>query len=209
MTGIILAHGKAADCVFRHMPNWQAAFSEIILISPTDDPLPNSCQIGTSCRNGQGIMDRMFFAAVMASRFDRCAVLEYDALAFINLDRLEVLPGAMLCSTVFQNDDDQFAANTYGHCPWIATGEDWWKIVRAGADYQGGNNDRWLAQACDLAGITQFGTINSFSTDRQWTEELILEARQSRLDGAIFIHGVKSAEVFDRIASATSEVTPP
>lgn len=199
MTGIILAHGAAADCVSRHWSNWQAAFSEIILISPTDDPLPNSCQIGTSCRNGQGIMERMFFASVMASRFPSCAILEYDALAFLNMDRLDIQSGAMYCSVVFQNDDDRFAASTYGHCPWIATGADWWKIARAGADFQHGNNDRWLAQACQLSGIKQFGTINSYSTDRDWPEERISEAIQAKRDGAIFIHGVKSEEVFNRI----------
>lgn len=208
MTGIILAHGAASDCVERHIPNWQAAFSEIIIISPYDDPVPGSCMIGDSCRTGRGIMERILFAAVMASRFKAAAILEYDALIFQRLEEWDIVPGEMLCSVRFLNDDDQFSAETYSHCPWVATGEDWWRIVGTGADAQGGNPDRWLAQACELSGVKQLGTIESYSTDRDWPEERILEAIEAKRSGATFIHGVKSEEVLQRIMQAKTELTP-
>lgn len=224
MNAIILAHGGAQATVNRHLPNWSAAFDGLIFISPSDDPLPGSLPIGLSCRNGTGAIERILLAVALASHFDSCAIMEYDCLVFprkIDVSLGEVggsfiegnavywpfgnwaacdLLGTewMLCSEVFRNEDLAaiFAAPTYGHCPWIATGETWWKLLNAGAEYQLGFPDRWLALAALRANVALRGMDGAYSRDRGFDAQA---ARIARLRGAPAIHGVKTEAEFTEI----------
>ncbi len=206
MNAIILAHGKAAETVARHTPNWSAAFDSLTFISPSDDPLPGSLPIGLSCRNGTGAIERLLFAVALASHFPACAILEYDCLVFpfrllghtITLSQFHIGSGDLWCSEVFHNEDhpDIFAAPTYGHCPWIATGETWWRLLTAGADYQRGFPDRWLALAALRANVALRGMDGSYSRDRDFDA---VAGRIARLRGAPAIHGVKTAEEFAEV----------
>lgn len=217
MNAIILAHGGASATVARHLPNWEAAFDGLTFISPSDDPLPGSLPIGLSCRNGTGAIERILFAVALASRFPTCAIMEYDCLVFphtyapdeydsepltVNFGRwanLEALDGTpLLCSEVFPNEDpaELFAAPTYGHCPWIATGETWWRLLTAGADYQMGFPDRWLALAALRANVALRGMDGAYSRDRAFDA---VAGRTARLAGAPCVHGCKTAEEFEMI----------
>ncbi len=209
MNAIILAHGSAAETVARHTPNWAAAFDSLTFISPSDDPLPGSLPIGLSCRNGTGAIERLLFAVALASHFPACAILEYDCLVFglgpmfssakanaqgqiseVTIGLLDMGP-MLLCSETFPNEDPPaiFAAPTYGHCPWIATGETWWRLLTAGADYQRGFPDRWLALAALRANVALRGMDGAYSRDRDFDAAT---ARIARLRGAPAIHGVKT-----------------
>ena len=200
MTGIVITHGAASEATNRHLPNWMATFDQVILVSPFNDPFPGSCLIGDSCRHGRGTMERMLFACVMASRFPVAAVLEYDTLIFKDTKEMLVPDMELHCSELFHSDDERFSAKTYPHSPWMATGETWWKIVTAPAGFQNGNPDRWLADACGLAGVAMFGTTEGFSSDREWTKGTIRKAALARGRGAVAIHGVKTREAFDALS---------
>jgi len=210
MNAIILAHGGAQEAVNRHLPNWNAAFDGLTFISPSDDPLPGSLPIGLSQRDGTGAIEHLLFAMALASRFPVCCIMEYDALVFGFPGLSHSIPPMrfgdrfvgdsqdLFCSEVFPNEDppDVFAAPTYGHCPWIATGETWWKLLTAGADFQRGFPDRWLALASIRANVALRGMEGSYSRDRGFDA---LAARMARLRGAPCIHGVKTAEQFETI----------
>ncbi len=215
MNAIILAHGSAAETVARHTPNWAAAFDALTFISPSDDPLPGSLPIGLSCRNGTGAIERLLFAVAMASRFKgACCIMEYDAIVFWNtmfppsghwFDG-ENFTEPLFCSETFPNEDppDIFAAPTYGHCPWIATGETWWRLLTAGADYQRGFPDRWLALAALRANVALRGMDGAYSRDRGFDAAT---ARIARLRGAPAIHGVKTeAEYAEIMQPSTGEI---
>lgn len=218
MTGIILAHGKAEEAVARHRPNWLSVFEQVITVSPSDDPMSGSVIIGKSERYGTGCMERMMVACILASRFPVAAVLEYDALLMQQIADESVPGDQMFCSVMYANEvtgpdgtleTSWFATPTYGHCPWIATGETWWRILTAGADYQYGNPDRWLALACRNAGVEQLGTRESFSNDRDephWSDETIAQAVEAVRGGAIMVHGVKTTKAFDAIMDALTEL---
>ncbi len=213
MNAIILAHGSAAETVARHTPNWAAAFDALTFISPSDDPLPGSLPIGLSCRNGTGAIERLLFAVALASHFPVACVMEYDALVFDNAGRWrdymkdhlgaggivrDFLDTTLWCSETFPNEDppDIFAAPTYGHCPWIATGETWWRLLTAGADYQRGFPDRWLALAALRANVALRGMDGAYSRDRDFDAAT---ARIARLRGAPAIHGVKTEAEYAEI----------
>lgn len=208
MNAIILAHGGASATVARHLPNWEAAFDGLTFISPSDDPLPGSLPIGLSCRNGTGAIERILMAVALASRFDSACIMEYDCLVFFSsaigpsghwFDG-EVFTQPLFCSEVFPNEDpaELFAAPTYGHCPWIATGETWWRLLTAGADYQMGFPDRWLALAALRANVALRGMQGAYSRDRAFDA---VAGRTARLAGAPCVHGCKTAEEFDMVMS--------
>jgi len=218
VNAIILAHGGAAEAVARHTPNWQAAFDSLMFVCPSDDPLPGAFPMGLSCRNGIGAIERIAFAVALASRFEACAILEYDVLVFSqtvlfgkqnipvewrfgNWAACDLMGDLwMHCSEVFPNEDPEhiFAAPTYGHAPWIATGETWWKILTAGSDFQNGYTDRWLANAAKRAGVALCGMEGSYSRDCGFDAST---ARTARLAGAPCIHGVKTLEQYEEAMS--------
>ncbi len=193
--------GGAAGAVERHRPNWEAAFDGLTFISPADDPLPGSLPIGQSCRNGQGAIERLLFAVCMASRFPLACVMEYDCLIFSNYRRCdgsaEERP-TLWCSETFPNEDpvEIYAGPVYGHAPWIATGETWWKLLCAGSDSQHGFPDRWLANAALRAKVELRGMEGAYSRDQGFDAQ---EARLRRLAGAPCLHGVKTREQFETI----------
>jgi hypothetical protein len=141
-------------------------------------------------------MERMIFAVVMASRFPAAAVLEYDALVFSKLAAMHVPENSVTCSNVFGNQGDRFEAKTYGHCPWIARGETWWKIATAGANAQYGFTDRWLALAAERSGVVLQRFVTSFSSDKPWTDRDRAHAAWCVQSGAPVIHGVKTEADF-------------
>mgnify|MGYP003350397450 CR=1 FL=1 len=129
----------------------------------------------------------------LASRFAQAAILEYDTLVW-DLDSLTET-NAVFCSRIFDNGDSQFTAKTYGHSPWIATQDTWWRILQAGDDIQGGWPDRWLSLAAERANIKLKSLRSSFSCDWGWSEKMIQEAIDARAGGAQAIHGMKSEAI--------------
>lgn len=199
MRAFILTHGGAHAAMLRHVPGWSRAFEGFRYISPEDDPY-GSLLIGKSCRNGAGSILRMEAAALMASRFPMACIMEYDTVFVAGaLPDEGWEPNTVICSSIFENHDPQFQAAIYGHSPWIASGETWEKILRASDDDQGGWPDRWLALACQKAGIRLLGMKAGYSYDGEWTPEIIEEALSEKR--AVY-HGVKTEEAFNRIAAA-------
>lgn len=104
----------------------------------------------------------------------------------------------LFCSEVFPNQDPPhiFAGQTYGHAPWIATGQTWWKLLTTGSDLQHGFPDRWLANAAQRANVSLRGMEGAYSRDRDFD---VGAARIARLRGAPCIHGVKTKEQCEEI----------
>lgn len=200
MTGIILAHNKAAAAVARHRPTWEAVFEQTIIISPWDDHVPGSIPMGSSEKIGRGCIERMMFAATLASRFERAAIVEYDTVFFGNgFTQKFPVDGVLACSRAWLNDDPLFTAQAYGHSPWIATGETWWKIICAGADFQHGVPDRWLALAAERAGVGLREIQYAYSEDRKWSDKTLMEAVIHRMLGGIVVHGIKNEWELDAL----------
>lgn len=200
MIGIILAHGKALDTFNRHYEGWKKAFSAIIIVCPWDDPIPGGCTIGDSAHNGRGNLERMLFVVALASRFPRAAIVEYDTVfCDCRFDIDFPHPDTLVCSVQFKSDDPQFMAPSYGHSPWIATGETWWKLMQNGGAPEGCFPDRWLYAAAHSAGIITLGIANAFSDDREWTPLTRIKAAGWRAKGGNVFHGIKTQRDFDSV----------
>jgi len=203
MTGIVLAHGKAAPTVERHMANWRALFPEIIIVSPKDDPFSESdSMIGTSERHGRSALDRFRFAMECgAARSGVTAILEYDTLFFRRFSTAQM--NMVACSALRQDRNPiPGLFMPYGHSPWVATGETWRRVLAGAGDEQMGFPDRWLALACHNAGVALMGFINGFSDDAPWTPAARAQAALAVQSGAPAVHGCKTAEDFAALESA-------
>lgn len=199
MLAIIICHGKAAPAIERHRPYWHECFDRLIFVSPRDDYFPGSIPIGTSEHHGASSVERLMFCAVLASRFPFACVMEYDCVTFRRVPTTAIQSGAVLCSHVFQNEDPVFAADTYAHGPWLTTGETWWHLVQVGANMQHGYPDRWLAYACQNSHTKLLTVPHGFSDDKPWTEDTRALANKARRDGAVWVHGCKSALDFSAL----------
>lgn len=203
MTGIILAHGGASAVVERHMPIWRESLSELIFISPADDPIYGAMLFGTSERNGRCTIERMMVACLIASKYPVAAVLEYDALILRKLD--DVPANSLVGSELFPNVCSAFTAPVYSHCPWIARSETWNRIARAGAQFELGYSDRWLSLAAHNAGVEMIKVNGCFSRDVAWSDDDRKQAHQSIRNGAPLVHGIKTAQDYE---AAVSALTP-
>lgn len=198
MKAIVITHNGAKEATERHAVNWKRAFDGLFFISPSDDWLPGSLAFGLSCRNGRGAIERMIFAATLASRFPVACVMEYDTYFPASKIQDDFLPqDSLACSAIFENYQPEFSAPIYGHSPWIARGEDWWKIVTHAGDSQGGWPDRWLADAAERAGVRLLGLENGFSCDGIWNADTIAEAARPNRP---VIHGLKTEQAFSAVA---------
>lgn len=195
MTGIALVHASAGEFLSRQIKEWGRIFSPLILISPADDHFPNSIPIGLSEHHGIHSINRMMFAALLASKFPRSCVFEYDTI-FRVAPPEDVSSGMLYASSAYYSDSPSFEAEVYSHSPWIATGETWWNVFTAPWDLQHGFPDRWLGLACQNAGVQQTGLQGCMSHDREWTPEKIAEAREFIQAGGLILHGVKTEEVY-------------
>lgn len=143
---------------------------------------------------GIGHIERLCFAIAIASRFESAAIMEYDTLVFPGFGNPP--RNGLACSEVFSNDNPRFTANKFGHSPWVASGESWWRILCAGAGMELGVPDRWLGMAAQNAGVPLYRIEGAFSKDGDWSTFDAMEALQAKLRGAPAIHGIKTIRDF-------------
>lgn len=202
MTAIILTHNGAAEIHQRHERHWRESFENLVTISPWDDYYPGSIPMGKSEKRGLCSIERMMLATILASRFPSAAIIEYDTL--ILRPPGNVPEGMLYCSKAMSSDDEAFKAPIYGHSPWMATGETWWKIALAGSGLEHGFPDRWLANAAHNAKVPIYGIEGGFSEDK-WTTDTDAAAIRAKGEGAWCFHGVKDEVMYRSISGSAIE----
>jgi hypothetical protein len=207
MTGIVLAHGKAAETVRRHVPNWEAAFDELLFVSPADDAFPGARGMGRSERSGSDAIERMKFAVHWAASKSAATIFEYDTLFFTGKIPDHIVGENRLISSVLKGDTNPQPGLIvrYGHSPWMAGAATWRRILGSAGDEQMGWPDRWLAVACRQAGIEMLAFDGAFSDDNAWTPAILSAAAEAVRFGAPVVHGAKSAHDWETIVAARRE----
>ncbi len=199
MTGVVIVHGSASEFIALARKTWEASFKQLVFICPWDDQYPGAMPVGYSEHHGCSAINRMMFAVLMASKFPMACVFEYDTI-FLARPPEDIPPASMFVSCAFHNEDPEFSAKVYAHSPWITSGENWWKIFTCpGVNGQSGFPDRWLALACEKAGVVQCGIEQAFTWDKEWDNAKIYEAQSFMREGGLILHGVKTVENFERI----------
>lgn len=193
MKGICIAHGKRLETLKRNAQTWFPALDSLEVISPEDDPIEGAELLGESCWAGAGNLARIRAAVKKAAQESIACVLDYDVVfPPIRIPDKIVKDGVVLCSETYMDDEGgKFTYNIYGHCPWIATGKTWKRILAKddGQIWEHGFTDRWLAVCCVRAGIELLPMRHGFSQYGEWNNKDRERAVESN---ALIYHGVKS-----------------
>lgn len=195
MNCFCISHHGAHKALTRNQKTWFPAFDEVIHITPVDDWTPGTIGLGTNAWRGlgEGFMLRWKYALKMLSREKVGCIMDYD-IVFppIRIPDDIVEDGEILYCAVFNDDGwGRFSVDTYGHCPGIATGETWRRILEQDG-FTGHDNaasDRWTARCAAQAGIKFRRMENGYSRDGHWGNA---EREMARQSGALVFHGVKS-----------------
>lgn len=197
-TLIVCAHGGAADIVEMNEPNWLEFFEEIIVISPTDDPIEGTETHGFSGHHGPNAIERAINAFRRASEYPCACCAEADCLFF---KTPAVQDAVVLCAQVAPNHDGNFKAPFFPHPPLWATGETFLAIADALPMFdEGGWGDRELGLVLPFLGLRMKGI--GFSRNSIDRPDLITLALQAVQQGASCVHGVKTREVRDTLMQA-------
>ncbi len=215
---IVLAHGKVAETVARHLPQWQKFADQIIFFTPADDPLPSTYwqySLGSSkaysadtnrrCRAAFG------FAAL--SHYEYVLVFEYDSLIFGDSIPERILPPRDgISAPGFMNADPKFKGSMYLHFPQLYTHAAMQATFQAMRnlpdDAEHGFTDRFVGLAVEEASCVPVFDLNPTGfvcTHNEIDEKKLPDVLEKYKAGARWSHGVKTKEVFQALAKASFE----
>lgn len=222
---IVLAHGKVADVVKRHLPVWEAHGGPVVFFTPVDDPLPEwpgliqysrgkskaySADTNLRCKAA------FSFAAMSRARF--VLVCEYDSVVFNDVPE-KYIPVAtnprstagIVAASKFNNTDPKFKGNFYLHFPQL------YSMIGVQAmcgamdglpiDSEHGFTDRYIGLAAERAGLEllDLNPTGFVYTQNEIDTAKLPEALAAYAKGARWSHGIKTAEVFQALRKASFE----
>lgn len=201
----------ANAAVKRHWPYYKnAGADEIILITTTDgkcEPPPDGSSqmmIGANLYCiGAHLPNRLLntLESLKKTRHDWFAIAEWDVLFFKPIPR--DLPKGVTARLTGGKMPGAHA-NRFFHPPWTMDRETAEIVIKKGREILKTGNfdpspDLFLGHVCDEAGIPVHTDTPSYSQNTIHGPEWTRQARQARLDGAAWIHGVKHPEVLESI----------
>lgn len=215
---IVLAHGKVADVVARHLPMWQDMGREVFFFTPVDDPLPDKSlkqySVGKSKAYSEDTNLRCREALRFASMtlYDYVFLCEYDSLVFKKPIPTVFQPTKDgVAAPVFHNVDPSFSGKTYLHFPQLYTNSAVHATVAAmdalplGAEK--GFTDRYVGLAVEKAAIPvkDLNPTGFVYTQNEIDEKKLPEALEAYKKGARWSHGIKTESVFRALRKASFE----
>jgi len=221
---IVLAHGKVADVVKRHLPVWQQWSAPVIFFTPTDDPLPESLGLEQYSRGKSkaysadtNIRCRAALQYAAKTRAHYVLLCEYDSLVFGNIPHQHIpyptdrSSRNAVAAPMFHNADSKFRGKTYLHFPQLYSMTAVQAVVAEmesmPADAEHGFTDRYVGLAVERA-HTQVIDLNPTGfvyTQNEIDKAKLPEALAAYAKGARWSHGIKSAEVFSALRKASFE----
>lgn len=163
---VILAHGKVQQTFDRHLPFWQAHKSDIVAISPRDDPIEYhgpSYVCGNSSHSGESANYRIQMAMDLIrerQKYMHGIIYEYDSFC---LDVQSIRWCSGFFGNVQKNNEQRFVSPFYPNPPWIIDVESLSKMKTVGEKYpsifEDGFHDRYLAALAHIAGVPIFNHV--------------------------------------------------
>lgn len=214
---LVLAHGKAADVVARHLPVWKKQAAQILFFTPVDDPLKDlpagQYSVGQSKAYSADTNLRCREALRLGalSHFEHVLLIEYDSLIFSDIPEKYLPPPDGVSAPVFHNADPKFKGKFYLHFPQLFT--------RAGAqatvaamdalplDAEHGFTDRYAGLAVEKAGIPvlDLNPTGFVCTHNEIDDKKLPDVLAKYKAGARWSHGVKTEKVFKALQKASFE----
>lgn len=193
----------------RHLPTFRNRGADIVVVSPCNAPMivPTDViglQIGRSEYCGEGLTHRIGMALTIISAlgYETICCIEGDSIVLGEIPDAD--PFAVDC-IMFESEDPSFKATHFCHWPWIFSsvtasciGELFLDSIRS-KDIERGFPDRLLGWCCQSAfDLRHIGKL-AYSRNLIDRPQYLEEAKQAVRDGARFIHGIKTKEVFDAL----------
>lgn len=211
-----MAHGDPeAQATFdRHLPYWRAHGFPLFVACPTDSVVNTGIPMFTIGRRSHHdamanyrFRKTLEFLATVPS--DWFVIHEYDSLCLEPVIPIILFEHGRIMGNVFQNNDPNFEGSQFIHPPLLMDRETLLKIVSVGQDVpdeaEHGFWDRWLGLVCDRGGIEVCGYGN-LGFSRNTIEAVDYSIARARVrDGAVMIHGVKTAKVLQGLQEAMVE----
>jgi hypothetical protein len=205
----VFSYGGGIDIARRHLPIWTAHSDEVLMVFPEDSPAPlpgtKSVPSGRSNKYGEECLKRQLHGMreSLKAQADYYVFVEYDA--FI-LRRPKPRPGVQ--ANVFRNEHPHLQGPHFYHFPWIIEASALEVLAREATfePFEKGFVDRWLQcqvvrlgiPVTDLRRPREGYSRNTIMRPREITEAVRLASR-----GGYAFHGVKDAQLLERIINAS------
>ncbi|MFB1500825.1 hypothetical protein [Thiocapsa sp. N5-Cardenillas] len=211
---IILAHGKVQETVVRHLPVWAKVAERVIIASPADDPVCLRHEwgfvTGKSARYAEETNQRTMECFELAKELSPRLLIwmEYDALLWEFPPMADMMSARSVMGTKFTSADRSFKGAFYLHSPIIfgsaAIRETLLAMCDLPPDAERGFGDRFIGLAVELARLPVIDAhAYQLAFSKNHIEKAdIPDAVQARRKGAVFMHGIKEAAVFQAIQAA-------
>lgn len=207
----VMSHPEANELVARHWQYYERAGADVILGVETEGggcEWPKQCTFravigergyvnaGRLPKRLVGILD----ACLTLGPFDQIAVIEADTIFLRQIPKL--LPG--MTAMLRGPGTPQYKGKSYYHCPWMFTREAAARTFLAGhnlilaGEIERGYTDRFVGWAVEKYGIPVH-QLPMYSRNELDSIEYLVEAKRAIEDGAISVHGVKTAEQLEYI----------
>lgn len=212
---VVLAHGKAADIVARHLPFWQEQAREVVFFTPTDDVLPGTYwQYGIgkskaySADTNQRCRSALRFASFVQAKYT--LLFEYDSIILGDIPNKYLPPAGGVSAPVFHDHTPgkKFLGDTYLHFPQMYTRTGLQKVVQAmdalPADAEGGFTDRYVGLAVARSGVPvlDLNLTGFVYTQNEIDEPKLPAAVEAYRKGARWSHGIKTEKVLKALQEA-------
>lgn len=212
---IVLAHGKAADIVARHLPLWQKQAHEVVFFTPTDDVLPERYwQYGVGKSKAYSADTNLRCLAALRFAFATQAkytlLFEYDSVILGDIPNKYLPPAGGVSAPVFfdSSPGKKFLGKFFLHFPQMYTRTGLQKVVQAmdalPADSEGGFTDRYVGLAVERAGIPvlDMNPTGFVYTQNEIDEPKLPAATEAYRKGARWSHGIKTEKVLKALQEA-------
>lgn len=205
-----MAHGAALDTFRRHVPLWlEHRAAAGLVVCPANDPIPQEASpwpvhpVGLSEHNGFEALKRLRWLVETLATKDAShhVIFEYDSICLVPMiARRRGFFGHCRLSM-----DPRFLAPRYANQPFIIDRESL-RFMRAQISawpelFEQGECDRYFAALAFLAGVPLFPHSPPSYCRATLTKQHIELMGRAIHEGAVYLHGIKDAEILEAAVS--------
>ena len=209
---LVFGYGGAQAMFDRHLPYFLRGEADIMVVSPSDSPLAVPANVmgftwGVSQHYGHSLMERheRAISAAIGMGYETICCIEADSIVLKEIPNPST--GNGIDCFLFNNDPASgFKAKQYMHWPWLMSRDTAvclatslrWALKRG--EIEQGFPDRMAAFAAEFVNIPLIHSPNlSYSQNRLDTPQKMQEARMAIANGAVCIHGLKTAQELEEL----------
>ncbi len=210
LLSLVMTHSEAKETVDRHRNYWEKLGGELWFTSPENSAMgvDKEVLIGKAEHHGEISAQRIMAIFDYASEieWDYILLMEYDSFALALPEEVIPKTSGVSAAKYLQNKPIKFKGKFYLHYPMLFTREAFIKVVKhlplvcTNDRYY---SDRFIGRAVEFANVpvTDLLKIKRAYSKNTIEPKHYKELRTAVKEGAIFFHGVKTAETLSIITN--------